>query len=124
MRILSFILLFALIGCSGTTIGGNEDKLSPTYLKQHLIVGKTTKAEVRQYFGAPDAGHTTVTASGKESWYYSVDKGINLVSLAGSMIPVTGASQAADAVDKSSQKDSNSLMIFFDEKGVVENWVR
>ncbi|MDH8657366.1 hypothetical protein QIH25_10010, partial [Klebsiella pneumoniae] len=35
-----------------------------------------------------------------------------------------GASQAADAVDKSSQKDSNSLMIFFDEKGVVENWVR
>ncbi|MDM7295593.1 hypothetical protein QUH34_15035, partial [Klebsiella pneumoniae] len=53
-----------------------------------------------------------------------VDKGINLVSLAGSMIPVTGASQAADAVDKSSQKDSNSLMIFFDEKGVVENWVR
>ncbi len=36
------------------------------------------------------------------------------------MIPVTGASQAADAVDKSSQKDSNSLMIFFDEKGVVE----
>ena len=48
----------------------------------------------------------------------------NLVSLAGSMIPVTGASQAADAVDKSSQKDSNSLMIFFDEKGVVENWVR
>ncbi|HIF0969363.1 TPA: hypothetical protein ACXYSF_003311, partial [Klebsiella pneumoniae] len=22
------------------------------------------------------------------------------------------------------QKDSNSLMIFFDEKGVVENWVR
>ncbi len=32
------------------------------------------------------------------------------------MIPVTGASQAADAVDKSSQKDSNSLMIFFDEK--------
>ncbi|MEW5026358.1 hypothetical protein AB1Y56_07050, partial [Klebsiella pneumoniae] len=26
--------------------------------------------------------------------------------------------------DKSSQKDSNSLMIFFDEKGVVENWVR
>ncbi|MBL3098571.1 hypothetical protein ELO19_28530, partial [Klebsiella pneumoniae] len=70
------------------------------------------------------SGHTTVTASGKESWYYSVDKGINLVSLAGSMIPVTGASQAADAVDKSSQKDSNSLMIFFDEKGVVENWVR
>ena len=63
-----------------------------------------------------------MTASGKESWYYSVDKGINLVSLAGSMIPVTGASQAADAVDKSSQKDSNSLMIFFDEKGVVENW--
>ncbi|HDU5780464.1 lipoprotein [Klebsiella pneumoniae] len=125
MRILSlFLVVFALTGCSGTTIGGNEDKLTPAYLKQHLIVGKTTKAEVRQYFGAPDSGHTTVTVSGKESWYYSVDKGINLVSLAGSMIPVTGASQAADAVDKSSQKDSNSLMIFFDEKGVVENWVR
>ena len=121
MRILSlFLVVFALTGCSGTTIGGNEDKLTPAYLKQHLIVGKTTKAKVRQYFGAPDSGHTTVTASGKDS----VDKGINLVSLAGSMIPVTGASQAADAVDKSSQKDSNSLMIFFDEKGVVENWVR
>lgn len=105
MRILSlFLVVFALTGCSGTTIGGNEDKLTPAYLKQHLIVGKTTKAEVRQYFGAPDSGHTTVTASGKESWYYSVDKGINLVSLAGSVIPVTGASQAADAVDKSSQK--------------------
>ncbi len=79
MRILSlFLVVFALTGCSGTTIGGNEDKLTPAYLKQHLIVGKTTKAEVRQYFGAPDSGHTTVTASGKESWYYSVDKGINL----------------------------------------------
>ena len=62
MRILSlFLVVFALTGCSGTTIGGNEDKLTPAYLKQHLIVGKTTKAEVRQYFGAPDSGHTTVT---------------------------------------------------------------
>jgi hypothetical protein len=48
-----FLVVFALTGCSGTTIGGNEDKLTPAYLKQHLIVGKTTKAEVRQYFGAP-----------------------------------------------------------------------
>lgn len=46
MRILSlFLVVFALTGCSGTTIGGNEDKLTPAYLKQHLIVGKTTKAE-------------------------------------------------------------------------------
>lgn len=35
MRILSlFLVVFALTGCSGTTIGGNEDKLTvmlPTY---------------------------------------------------------------------------------------------
>lgn len=44
MRILSlFLVVFALTGCSGTTIGGNEDKLTPAYLKQHLIVGKTTR---------------------------------------------------------------------------------
>ena len=116
-------IALTLAGCASS---GNQQlsKETEVSVKSKLQEGKTTKAEVRQYFGAPDSGHTTVTASGKESWYYSVDKGINLVSLAGSMIPVTGASQAADAVDKSSQKDSNSLMIFFDEKGVVENWVR
>ncbi len=44
MRILSlFLVVFALTGCSGTTIGGNEDKLTPAYLKQHLIVGKTPR---------------------------------------------------------------------------------
>ena len=43
MRILSlFLVVFALTGCSGTTIGGNEDKLTPAYLKQHLIVGKSS----------------------------------------------------------------------------------
>ena len=39
MRILSlFLVVFALTGCSGTTIGGNEDQLTPAYLKQHVSI--------------------------------------------------------------------------------------
>ncbi len=34
-------------------VGGNRDKINASYAREHLIIGKTTKAEVRRLFGEP-----------------------------------------------------------------------
>lgn len=120
------VSVLLLVGCSsgGMSLGGNEDKLSHEYISQHVIVGKTTKADVRRDFGEPKSGHISYSSDGKESWYYPVDEGFNLMGAAASLVPISGASSAASVANSQNQKDVNSLMIWFDKNGVVTRWSR
>lgn len=43
-------------------------KFDPQFVKEHLIVGKTTTAEVRQIYGEPRS--PSVNSDGGESWDY------------------------------------------------------
>lgn len=120
------LIVSLLAGCSsgGMSLGGNTDKLSREYVTQHLIVGKTTKADVRRDFGEPESGRISIKSNGEETWYYAVDKGFDLMGAAASMIPISGASSAASVANSQNKEDTNSLMIWFDKNGVVRNWDR
>ncbi|MGC6386588.1 hypothetical protein ACMV8I_02850 [Ewingella sp. S1.OA.A_B6] len=120
------LITLLLSGCSSgsMSLGGNTDKLSREYITQHVVVGKTTKSDVRRDFGEPESGRISIKANGEESWYYSVDEGFNLMNAAASIIPISGASTAANVANSQSKQDTNSLMIWFDKNGIVRNWVR
>ncbi|WP_155740337.1 hypothetical protein [Burkholderia territorii] len=45
------------------------DKFSPSYIKQHIVVGKTTKAEVVALYGNSNSKQTK--DDGRETWYYN-----------------------------------------------------
>ncbi|MEW5289358.1 hypothetical protein ABW286_09215 [Erwinia papayae] len=106
------------------SVGGNSDKLSREYISQHITVGKTTKSDVRRDFGTPASGRISIKSDGSESWYYPVDSGYDLLGAAASLIPISGASTAANVASSNNTKDTNSLMIWFDKNGIVTNWIR
>ncbi|WP_409160421.1 hypothetical protein [Pectobacterium sp. B2J-2] len=128
MKALPSIVLSALLlaGCSsgGISLGGNEDKLSHEYLTKHLIVGKTTKSDVRRDFGEPEPRFISFDSSGTEIWYYPVDEGFDLIGAAASLVPISGASSAAKVANNQSGKGAQPLVISFDKNGVVESWLR
>jgi hypothetical protein len=78
--ILPLLLLVLLTGCQqGGGINGIMDSLSPgakkydtAYLKQTLISGKTTKAQVEQLFGAPyDERLESSSRNNRTIWTYN-----------------------------------------------------
>lgn len=106
MKTLSLMVaaIFILAGCA--------HKISPQMVEQGIVKGKTTKAQVRDMFGAPYKKHKSpgmrIQTSAKvlsvqppaEAWMYIVDTG--------------------KAADKSLM---NTLMIFFDKEDVVSSCV-
>lgn len=125
--LLSLVLsTLLLVGCSsgGMSLGGNADKLSHEYVTQHIVVGKTTKSDVRRDFGEPPSGRISYSSNGTESWYYPVDEGYDLMGAAASLVPISGASSAASVANSQNKKDVNSLMIWFDKNGKVTSWSR
>ncbi|VTT28087.1 lipoprotein [Klebsiella pneumoniae] len=92
-----FILSSLLTGCStgSFSVGGNNDKLKRDYVEQHLIEGKSTKADVRRDFGEPPKGNITYNSDKEEVWSYPADSGFNLADAAASIITGVLASEAA-----------------------------
>lgn len=84
MRFLTWFLIVAfgavLCGCAGNDEAFNQlnDQMSPEWLKSHIIIGQTTKEEVRLWFGKPLV-ENSMAGSGlaaalmpDEIWTYSV----------------------------------------------------
>jgi len=106
MRILSLLVaaIFILAGCA--------HKISPQMVEQGIVKGKTTKAQVRDQFGAPYKKHkspgmsmmtsskTLAVQPPAEAWMYIVD--------------------TTKSTDKTSM---NTLLLFFDREGIVSNCV-
>ncbi|WP_321822439.1 MULTISPECIES: hypothetical protein [unclassified Burkholderia] len=73
----TLISLFAISILASTTActqmpssSGNQiDKFSPSYVRQHIVVGKTTKADVVALYG--DSNSKQTKDDGRETWYYN-----------------------------------------------------
>src|SRR3546814_7543423 len=54
-------------------MGGNsEDRMSRTYLEQHLTIGKSTKADVKALYGEPE--NKSESSDKQDYWSYSEDQ--------------------------------------------------
>lgn len=104
-----FLSLF-LTACAstGNVAIKNETEQS---VQTKLVEGKTTKAEVRQMFGAPL--NTTFTDGGNEIYKYSFSK---TQAKASNFIPFVGIfASGATGTEK-------NLTIMFDGKGIVKRY--
>ena len=102
----------AVILLSGCSSLGGEDKFSDSYIKSHIVVGKTTKAQVQQLYGVPDTNEKT---SGGTTWIYKKNADFNTISSLTSYIPGSGAissalhmGNSASEVSKISKKRSGN----------------
>ncbi|WP_155675565.1 hypothetical protein [Burkholderia territorii] len=64
-------IMVCVAACTQIPSGGSNqvDKFSPSYVKQHIVVGKTTKAEVIAIYG--DSKSKQAKDDGRETWYYN-----------------------------------------------------
>lgn len=97
-------------GCAGKT--GNEKlaELPKEQIGQQIVNGKTTKDEVKSFLGDPES--IDFDPNGLEKWTYKhtrkQEKAINYVPVANWFVGGTNDT-------------TKSLVILFDEKGVVKN---
>ncbi len=114
-----------LAGCVSGFVGGNRDKINASYAREHLIIGKTTKAEVRRLFGEPSPTLSSVDSDGEEGWVYTTDSGTNVLSAASNAlpVPVPALSSAAYIASSNQGAQGNHLLkIWFNARGVVRRW--
>jgi outer membrane protein assembly factor BamE (lipoprotein component of BamABCDE complex) len=111
------ILLFALLalfivnGCGATSGTRQIQDETRASIESKITKGTTTKEDVRAMFGDPIMSH--FTDSGNEEWQYYFSK--NKVK-ATSFIPVVGAFKSG------MNEDRKTLVILFDQNGVVMNF--
>jgi hypothetical protein len=115
------MMLAMLSACAN--MGGNngEDKMSMGYLRQHLVAGKTTKAEVQQMFGTPY--YKDEQPNGADYWSYSEDQinGKDMMSQVAQYVPGLGSIGTA-AANSQARKTDRSLSIFFRSNGLVDHY--
>ncbi|MGP0151409.1 hypothetical protein ARC310_05350 [Pantoea ananatis] len=130
-----FTIIFVLTGCSTS---GGEDKFSRTYVSSHIIVNKTTQAEVKALYGVPD--DQSSSSDGSVTWRYYKGGNLSTASSVLGYIPgasalssavgmASGAQNASDSMTKASGKltgnteqHSDYLSVWFDKNNVVSNW--
>ncbi len=106
-------LAFALVILSGCASTGNQSlkKETEATVAKTIIIGKTTKAEVKAHFGSPIS--TSFTDGGLEIWNYSLAK---MHAGGANFIPVYNLFAG------SANGTAKSLVILFDEKDVVKKF--
>lgn len=112
MRMIAIALMGALAaglgGCATTGAGGVKE-LSQEQAARMLVVGKTTKAEVRAALGEAEV---TPFASGAEVWIYTYEPGTPKFV---SFVPVVG-------LLASNGRTIKELKIIFGADGVVKKY--
>lgn len=77
-KILASLVFFAAIsGCQlnnqmMSALNPNASKFDQSYLKQSIVIGKTTKTNIRQMFGAPSSESSNSSTS---EWVYEKTQG-------------------------------------------------
>jgi outer membrane protein assembly factor BamE (lipoprotein component of BamABCDE complex) len=120
-RIFLVMMLAMLAACSNMNGGSGEDKMSMDYLKQHLIVGQTTKAQVQELFGTP--GYKAEKPDGADYWSYDEDQinGKDMVSEVAKYVPGLGSMGSA-AANSQARKTARQLSIGFNKNGTVNRF--
>jgi len=100
---------------------GNE-KFDPTWIKQHVVVGKSTQQDISSIYGEPDEKQTS--ANNSDTWIYRKNRaGNNLLSMASGMIPgMSTVNQASNLADVKAKQGYGNALWFWFKNGVVTNW--
>ncbi|KVV07391.1 outer membrane protein assembly factor BamE [Burkholderia ubonensis] len=103
-------MLAVVIALTGCASAGNQTlrTADQSQIEQHIVKGKSTKADVVAYLGAAES--VSFTDSGLEIWQYTYAK---QTSKAINFVPVVGIFAGGADVDK------KVLTILFNDKGVV-----
>jgi outer membrane protein assembly factor BamE (lipoprotein component of BamABCDE complex) len=108
-----FVAIIASLALAGCVSSGNENLRSETEqsVQGKIVIGQTTKAQIRALFGSPLS--TSFTDGGLEIWNYEF---INVSADAVSYIPVVNLFGASASGKK------KSLVIMFDRSDVVQRF--
>ncbi|MDE1010644.1 MAG: hypothetical protein OSB38_33775 [Paraburkholderia fungorum] len=123
-RIFSIVLVIFLTACQslGQTVGIGNEKFDPAWIKQHVVVGKTTQQDILSLYGDPD--NKTTDAKGFDTWLYRKNRsGSNVISAVSGMIPgMSTANQAASLADVHDKQGYSDRLYFWFKNGVTTNW--
>jgi len=118
--IITSILL--LTGCvtAPEPLTKKNSELTQGMVQMNLEVGKTTKAEVVETFGAPNI--TTRDGDGNEVWTYQRQAQVNQSSSNSGFIFVIIAGKSSSASGFESSSRMMTLIIKFDNEDIVTNF--
>ena len=120
--LLIFIFSILLIGCvtAPEPLTKKNSELTQGMVQMNLEVGKTTKADVIETFGAPNI--TTRDSSGNEVWTYQRQAQISQSSSSSGFIFVIIAGKSSEASGFETSSKMMTLIIKFDGNDIVTDF--
>ena len=124
MKNILFILIFSIFitGCvtAPEPLTKKNSELTQGMVQMNLEVGKTTKADVIETFGAPNI--TTRDSSGNEVWTYQRQAQVSQSSSSSGFIFVIIAGKSAEASGFETSSKMMTLIIKFDGNDIVTDF--
>ena len=120
--LLVFIFSILLTGCvtAPEPLTKKNSELTQGMVQMNLEVGKTTKADVIETFGAPNI--TTRDSSGNEVWTYQRQAQISQSSSSSGFIFVIIAGKSSEASGFETSSKMMTLIIKFDGNDIVTDF--
>ena len=120
--LLIFIFSILLIGCvtAPEPLTKKNSELTQGMVQMSLEVGKTTKSDVIETFGAPNI--TTRDSSGNEVWTYQRQAQVSQSSSSSGFIFVIIAGKSAEASGFETSSKMMTLIIKFDGNDIVTDF--
>ena len=124
MKKILFVFIFSifLTGCvtAPEPLTKKNSELTQGMVQMNLEVGKTTKADVIETFGAPNI--TTRDSSGNEVWTYQRQAQISQSSSSSGFIFVIIAGKSSEASGFETSSKMMTLIIKFDGNDIVTDF--
>ena len=124
MKKILFLFIFSILltGCvtAPEPLTKKNSELTQGMVQMNLEVGKTTKADVLETFGAPNI--TTRDSSGNEVWTYQRQAQVSQSSSSSGFIFVIIAGKSAEASGFETSSKMMTLIIKFDGNDVVTDF--
>ena len=124
MKKILFIFIFSILltGCvtAPEPLTKKNSELTQGMVQMNLEVGKTTKADVLENFGAPNI--TTRDSSGNEVWTYQRQAQVSQSSSSSGFIFVIIAGKSAEASGFETSSKMMTLIIKFDGNDIVTDF--
>ena len=124
MKKILFVFIFSILltGCvtAPEPLTKKNSELTQGMVQMNLEVGKTTKADVIETFGAPNI--TTRDSSGNEIWTYQRQAQVSQSSSSSGFVFVIIAGKSAEASGFETSSKMMTLIIKFDENDLVTDF--
>ena len=124
MKNILFVFIFSILltGCvtAPEPLTKKNSELTQGMVQMNLEVGKTTKADVLETFGAPNI--TTRDSSGNEVWTYQRQAQVSQSSSSSGFIFVIIAGKSSEASGFETSSKMMTLIIKFDGNDIVTDF--